>query len=104
MLAILWLLAESWGKVSAEGTRLPICLTHHALGEMIGAKRPTVTLAVSDLGRRGAAERLPAGWLLHDAPPGEVLERAAAGGRIDRLGSTVGRAASAPAALGSGWQ
>lgn len=74
VLAMLWLLAENWGTVSAEGTLLPIDLTHKALGELIGAKRPTVTLAVSELARRNAAERLAAGWLLHESPLEGVLD------------------------------
>ena len=74
VLAILWLLAESWGKVSPEGTLLPIDLTHRALGELIGAKRPTVTLAVGQLARQGAAERRSTGWVLHTAPPEGILE------------------------------
>ena len=58
VLAMLWLLAESWGRVTASGTTLPLTLTHDTLGELIGAKRPTVTLALTELGatrRRGAA-------------------------------------------------
>ena len=85
VLAILWLLAESWGRVSAEGVLLPIDLTHQALGELIGAKRPTVTLAVGQLARRGAAERRTAGWMLHDAPPpGIVQPSGRSGARLAR--------------------
>jgi CRP/FNR family transcriptional regulator, cyclic AMP receptor protein len=73
VLAILWLLAETWGRVSPEGVLLPIDLTHQALGELIGARRPTVTLAISQLTRRGAAERTSAGWMLHDAPPPGIV-------------------------------
>src|SRR5579884_3066846 len=49
LLALMWLLAESWGQVTTAGTLLPIPLTHAALGGLIGARRPTVTLALGNL-------------------------------------------------------
>ncbi len=62
LLALMWLLAESWGHVTSVGTRLPIALTHDALGALIGARRPTVTLALRELTERGAiAGRTTAG-------------------------------------------
>lgn len=64
VLAIMWLLAESWGRVTAAGTTLPLVLTHDAIGELIGAKRPTVTLALRELSDRGALVRQDRGWLL----------------------------------------
>ncbi|MGH2886805.1 MAG: helix-turn-helix domain-containing protein, partial [Solirubrobacteraceae bacterium] len=47
--AMLWLLAESWGYVTPGGIRLPLTLTHETLGALIGARRPTVTLALRKL-------------------------------------------------------
>ena len=70
LLALMWLLAESWGRVTPAGTTLPLKLTHDALGALIGARRPTVTLALRDLGERGAIVRQDQGWLLLEAPPG----------------------------------
>ena len=49
VLAVLWLLAESWGHVTPAGVRLPLALTHETLGALIGARRPTVTLALRKL-------------------------------------------------------
>jgi hypothetical protein len=69
LLALFWLLAESWGAVTPHGTRLPIALTHDALGGLIGARRPTVTLALRELTDRGAVVRQSDGWLLLEAPP-----------------------------------
>lgn len=66
---LMWLLAETWGRVTPSGTLLPIDLTHDALGELIGARRPTVTLAISSLARRGSLVRHDGGWLLLEAPP-----------------------------------
>jgi CRP-like cAMP-binding protein len=73
LLAMMWLLAESWGRVTASGTTLPLTLTHDALGELVGAKRPTVTLALKELSERGALLRQDRGWLLL-----ESLERGGA--------------------------
>ena len=64
LLSLLWLLAESWGQVTPSGTVLPIELTHTALGGLIGARRPTVTLALGELTQRGAVVRQAGGWLL----------------------------------------
>jgi CRP-like cAMP-binding protein len=69
VLSLLWLLAESWGHVGSAGTMLPVSLTHDALGALIGARRPTVTLALGELSERGAIVRQDRGWLLLEAPP-----------------------------------
>lgn len=69
VLGIMWLLAESWGRVTPAGVILPLALTHELIGEMIGARRPTVSLAVGDLVRRGAILRQDHGWLLLEALP-----------------------------------
>lgn len=69
LLSLLWLLAESWGRVTPAGTALPLKLTHEALGALIGARRPTVTLALRELTERGAIVRQNEGWLLLEGPP-----------------------------------
>jgi CRP-like cAMP-binding protein len=69
VLAMLWLLAESWGKVTPAGTVLPLHFTHEALGAMVGARRPTVTLALGVLGESGAVIQRDDGWLLLQPPP-----------------------------------
>jgi CRP/FNR family transcriptional regulator, cyclic AMP receptor protein len=68
LLAMLWLLAESWGRVTPSGTTLPLSLTHELLGAMIGARRPTVTLALGELSERGALVHQDRGWLLLERP------------------------------------
>ena len=68
LLALMWLLAESWGLVTPTGTVLPIALTHAALGGLIGARRPTVTLALGNLSSSGLVRREPRGWLLLGSP------------------------------------
>jgi hypothetical protein len=69
VLALMWLLAESWGRVTQAGTRVPLGLTHDVLGALVGARRPTVTLAMRELTERGAIIRQDHGWLLLEAPP-----------------------------------
>jgi CRP/FNR family cyclic AMP-dependent transcriptional regulator len=69
LLALLWLLAESWGHVTPLGVRLPLTLTHDALGGLVGARRSTVTLALGELTKRAAIIRQDDGWLLIERPP-----------------------------------
>ncbi len=64
VLALMRLLAESWGRVTPAGTWLPVKLTHTAIGEMVGARRPTVSLAMRDLVEDGALLARNQGWLL----------------------------------------
>ena len=70
VLSLLWLLAERWGEVTPQGAAVPIPLTHGALGGLVGARRPTVTLALSALRRRGALVRTERGWLVLERPTG----------------------------------
>jgi CRP/FNR family cyclic AMP-dependent transcriptional regulator len=69
VLAIMWLLAETWGQMTADGVRLPLALTHETLGSMVGARRPTVTLALRKLSQQGAIVHQDSGWLLLEPPP-----------------------------------
>jgi CRP/FNR family transcriptional regulator, cyclic AMP receptor protein len=63
--ALLWHLAERWGRMGASGVVVPLELTHTALGQLIGARRSTVTLALGELTRDGAVVRRDDGsWLL----------------------------------------
>ena len=69
--ALFWHLAERWGRVSGDGVIVPLALTHRILGQLVGARRPTVSTALSRArGARGAdpparrlvaAARRPAG-------------------------------------------
>jgi CRP-like cAMP-binding protein len=70
LLATLWYLAERWGRVTAAGVTVPLVLTHEALGELVGAQRSSVTLAVSSLRDEGRLTRGGDGAyvLLGDAP------------------------------------
>ncbi len=75
---LFWSLADRWGRVGPDGVVLDLPLTHQVLGRLIGAQRPSVTTALSDLGRRGVVERREDGaWILHGDPPAEDGLRAA---------------------------
>ncbi len=74
LLAVMWLLAESWGQVTPAGTSLPLSLTHDLLGGLVGARRSTVTLALGELAERGALIRQNGGWLLLEPPPKSSAE------------------------------
>jgi CRP/FNR family cyclic AMP-dependent transcriptional regulator len=72
LLVLLWSLAERWGRVGPEGVRLPLALPHRTLATLVGARRPSVTTALSGLARDGLVERTPEGWMLH-GDPADVL-------------------------------
>jgi CRP/FNR family transcriptional regulator, cyclic AMP receptor protein len=66
--ALLWLLAERWGRVTPQGVTLRLRLTHELIGQLVGAKRPTVSLALKELEERGSVHRrADGGWLLEQA-------------------------------------
>lgn len=69
LLAMMWLLAEAWGRVTPVGVTLPLSITHETFGALIGARRPTVSLALTELVERGAVVRQDGGWLLLEALP-----------------------------------
>jgi CRP-like cAMP-binding protein len=70
LLALLWCLAERWGRVSPDGVVVGLRLPHRTLAGMVGARRPSVTTALGQLMGRKLVERRPdGGWLLHGDPP-----------------------------------
>jgi CRP/FNR family cyclic AMP-dependent transcriptional regulator len=64
VLALLWHLAERFGRVASGGVVLPLRLTHRLVGELAGAQRPTVTLAFAALQEDGRVTRREDGSLL----------------------------------------
>jgi CRP/FNR family transcriptional regulator, cyclic AMP receptor protein len=68
--ALFWHLAERWGRVSGDGVVVPLALTHRILGQLVGARRPTVSTALSELAERAELVRREDGsWLLRGDPP-----------------------------------
>lgn len=70
---LLWHLADRWGRVRSDGVVLPLALTHTMLAALVAARRPTVTTALSELGRDQRVLPTKPGWLLTGEPPGELL-------------------------------
>jgi hypothetical protein len=71
LLALFWHLAERWGRMTPDGVALPMTLSHRMLGQLIGARRPTVSTALSELAKEGEVQRRDDGtWLLTGAPVG----------------------------------
>jgi CRP-like cAMP-binding protein len=79
LLALFWHLAERWGRMTSDGVALPMTLSHRMLGQLVGARRPTVSTALSELAKQGELVRRDDGtWLLTGAPvgvPAPELER-----------------------------
>ena len=72
LLALFWHLAERWGRVGRDGIVVRLALTHETLGRMVGARRPTVSLALKELATTGTVvRRLDGAWVLRR----EGLER-----------------------------
>ena len=70
LLLSLWQLAELWGRKAPGGAVLPFRLSHQTLADLVGARRPTVTLALRNLAKRELLERGESGeWILAGDPP-----------------------------------
>ena len=69
---LLWHLAGRFGRVRGDGVIVPLRLTHAMLAELVAARRPTVTSALSSLSREGRVRLLENAWLLSGEPPGEL--------------------------------
>ena len=69
LLILFWLLAERWGRVTADGVYVTLPVTHEVLSMLIGAQRPTVTIALQRLTRAGflVRERRDRWLLTNDA-------------------------------------
>ena len=71
LLALFWHLAERWGRITAGGVALPMTLSHRMLGQLVGARRPTVSTALAELVVQGELARRDDGsWLLIGTPVG----------------------------------
>src|SRR5205807_7363295 len=70
VLATLWHIASSWGRVTPDGVCIPFRLTHEVLGEIVGAHRPSITVAMQTLQSRGQLRRSASGsYVLIGDPP-----------------------------------
>lgn len=73
--SLLWVLSERWGRVTSEGVALELKVHQQVLAEMVGARRPTVSMALGNLCERGLLARPEPGcWVLLGSPP-ELVPR-----------------------------
>jgi CRP/FNR family cyclic AMP-dependent transcriptional regulator len=71
LLSLFWHLAERWGRMTGEGVAIPLTLSHRMLGQLVGARRPTVSTAIAELAEREELVRREDGtWLLKGDPVG----------------------------------
>ena len=74
LLIVLWHFADRWGRVTKNGVKLPLPLSHGLLAGIVGARRPTVSTALGVLRDQGLVERTEDGWLMRGEPPVELHE------------------------------
>jgi CRP/FNR family cyclic AMP-dependent transcriptional regulator len=85
LLLVLWHFADRWGRVTPRGVELDLPLTHGLLAAVVGAYRPSVTVALRALAEAGLLERRSRSrWTLRGAPPEELRQLHLHAGRRDR--------------------
>jgi hypothetical protein len=53
LIILFWHLADRWGKVTPEGVRIALPLSHGMIAKLVGSRRPTVTTAMGKLRDEG---------------------------------------------------
>ena len=81
-LALLWCLAERWGRVVPGGVLVSLRLSHRTLAAMVGARRPSVTTALGQLMARGEIERRADGERDSAEPPPRSARRRSDAGTV----------------------
>jgi hypothetical protein len=70
LLVLFWHLAERWGRREGEEVVVPLKLTHETLSLLVGARRPSVTTALSSLAADGSVTRVSVDrWILRGEAP-----------------------------------
>jgi CRP/FNR family cyclic AMP-dependent transcriptional regulator len=73
LMILFWHLADRWGKVTTEGVRIDLPLSHGMIAKLVGSRRPTVTTAMGKLRDDGRILRPDEGsWLLCGSPPDDL--------------------------------
>jgi hypothetical protein len=76
---LFWQLADRWGRTGRDGITVEVPLTHALLGELVAARRPSVTTALAGLAAEGRVSRDGRSWLLRGGPPSDLVELVAGG-------------------------
>jgi CRP/FNR family cyclic AMP-dependent transcriptional regulator len=66
---LFWELADRYGRVHADGVHLDLPLTHEVLSHLAGARRPSVSGALTRLASTGRLRRVGREWVLNGDPP-----------------------------------
>ncbi len=66
---LFWDLADRFGKVHPDGIHLDLPLTHEVLSHLAGARRPSVSGALTRLSSEGRLRRSGRQWVLAGEPP-----------------------------------
>lgn len=74
LLMLFWDAAARWGRMTREGVRVRLPLTHQTLARLVGSRRPSVSLALADLAARGRVQRQGDEWLLTGEPPQSFVQ------------------------------
>jgi hypothetical protein len=102
VLGLLWHFAERWGHVGRAGVIVPMAFTHAMLGRLVGARRPTITLALGALAERGHVTRRDDGsWVLSHESLASLRTEGELPATLTGIGETAPLATAAPAARGS---
>ena len=78
---LFWDLADRWGKVRADGVNVELPLTHEILSHLAGARRPSVSAALTRLAADGRVRREGQRWILSGEPPAFEQDPAASAPR-----------------------
>jgi CRP/FNR family transcriptional regulator, cyclic AMP receptor protein len=73
IVALLSHLAERFGRMAPDGVIVGVRLTHRLIGELVGAQRPTISLALTSLLDEGRINRRPDGTLVVAGAPDGAL-------------------------------
>ena len=71
---LMWHLADRWGRVTPDGIRIPLRLTHQLLADLVASRRPSVTAGLRQRMHDGHSSRVGDAWILHGEPPVELYE------------------------------
>lgn len=71
LLLLLWHLADRWGRVTPEGIRIPLRLTHSLLSDLVASRRPSVTTGLAALEHERRLTRDENIITLHGEPPSD---------------------------------
>ncbi|MGN6256499.1 MAG: Crp/Fnr family transcriptional regulator [Solirubrobacterales bacterium] len=61
---LFWHLADRFGRMRGEWIEIPVPLTHRILAELVAARRPSVSTALTKLQEQGVLLREQSGWRL----------------------------------------